>query len=75
MKSEKSLSDLKKQKNMQNFLKKSSQIELDFFIINFPMRPELVFLLPFVYQEEKIDLFCDVKCNFEKKIWKYVNST
>ena len=33
--------------------------------MNFPMRPELFFLSPFVYKELKIDSFCDVKCNFE----------
>ena len=34
------------------------------------MRPELVFLSPFVYKEYEIDSFCGVKCNFEWKIFK-----
>ena len=34
------------------------------------MRPELVFLLSFVYLEQKIVLFCGVKCNFELKFSK-----
>ena len=34
-------------------------------IVNFPMRPELGFLSPFVCFKHKIDLFCGVKFNFE----------
>ena len=41
---------LKKTKEYENFLKKSSQIEFKlFFKLNFPMSPELVFLSPFVH--------------------------
>ena len=43
----------------------SSQLELETLIVNFSMRPELVYLLPPVYKEHKIDSFCGVKCNFE----------
>ena len=30
-------------------------------VVNFNMGTELVYLLPFVYYEHKIDLFCDMK--------------
>ena len=41
-----SLSDLK---NVQFSLTNSSQIDFDFFIVNVPMRPEVVVLITFVY--------------------------
>ena len=63
MKSNQSLGYLK---NMKFSKKNSSQIEFEiFFIVNFPVRPELVFLSPFVYWKYEIDSFCRVKCNFE----------
>ena len=63
MKSDYSLSDLKTIK-CQNCSKKSSQIEVEFFlIVNFALRPELVF----VYWEHQFDTFCSVKGNFESK--------
>ena len=43
MKNNYSLCELKKQK-LKNVLQKSSEIDFDFFIVNFSMRPELVFL-------------------------------
>ena len=33
---------------MQNFPKKSSQTEFEFFIVNFPMRPKLVIFIFFI---------------------------
>ena len=51
MKSDQSLGDLKKQKNMQIFLKKLSN-RIRFFYSKHkkaPMRQELVFLKPFVF--------------------------
>ena len=40
---------IQENKKVKNFLKKelSNQIRI-FLIVNFPMRPELVFLLPFI---------------------------
>ena len=68
MKSDLSLGGLKKQKKGNSFIKikKSAQIEIDFFIVNFPMSPELVFLSPLVYWEHKIGSFLVVKFNFDK---------
>ena len=37
------------------------------------MRPELDFLLPFVYKEYKFDYFCGVKCIIWRKITLEVN--
>ena len=63
MKSERSLGDLIKK--LKSFLKKSSNRIGIFMIVNFPMRPELVFLSHFVYWKLIIDSFCGVKCSFE----------
>ena len=48
MKSDQSLVDLKILKFSEH---NCYRIEFDFFMVNFPVRPELVFLSPFVYQE------------------------
>ena len=68
MKSYQSLGYLK---NMKFSKKKqlSNRIR-NFFIVNFPVRPELAFLSPFVYWEYEIDSFCGVQCIFEWKVYK-----
>ena len=53
------------------FLKKSSEKEFIFFIVNFPMRPELFILLPFVYWELQNVSYFGLKCNNNFK--KYPN--
>ena len=46
MNSDLSLGDLKKQKKKKSFIKKSAlKYNSIFFIVNFPMRPELVFFI------------------------------
>ena len=45
MKSDLSLGDLKKQKKVENFYRKRALKE--FLIVNFPMKPEIVFLIAF----------------------------
>ena len=50
---------------MESFPKKQLPNKVRFFIVNFPMRPELVFLSPLVYQKDKFDSVFALKCNFE----------
>ena len=62
-----SLSDLKTKKKIKYFLKKQLSNRIRFFMVTFPMRTELVFLITFLLLGTPIDLFCSVKGNFGVK--------
>ena len=77
MKADYSFRGLKKHKNVLKkiYYKKQLSIRIRIFIVNFPMRPELVFLIFFRQLWTSNWCILCVKGNFESKIYrKTVNS-